>query len=570
MDDVITLILVHGGAMDMSGVVPQYVGGVEDVIDIHRDVVSYFEITKTLIEDLSYLSVERVWYLTPGEDMATGLHEVHSDVEVMTLLTDAEKGDLRVYFEATKDIGEFGYMGDNYGHDPQGSEEDGEQSAVPEILRVEESDDAQTSDEEYHEIMKTVRQRRQHFRAQYVESGDEVDQVLREDDGQSLAGDNDEVDGEVAADDEVAANAEVADDEGVTNAEVAHDEGVANAEVAHDEGVADDEGGDANDECSMETEYRASEESAHVRGDIGEEVNSFIFDKSLFYDPKCDHRTLNFKPRMRFTSPGQFKEAVISNAIYNGADIRWARSSGVRKEAVCANRKEYQCGWRVYASWWRKNECFMVKGVGEAHSCPRSLRIRAAGYKWMAKEYLETFRVNQAWDVGLIANEVKRKFNLIVSTATCYRARLEARRLLYGSLEEDFHQIRDYIGHLIKVDPQGKFLLEVDIEPGEDKVFFKRLYVGFSSLCKGFIAECRPFFCLDGCFLKGEVQGMLLSAVGKDGNNHMFPIAWAVVESENKSSWIWFVSALQEQLGTLDGKGFTIVSDQQKVFYFCW
>ncbi|CAN1167851.1 hypothetical protein LINPERHAP2_LOCUS27483 [Linum perenne] len=44
---------------------------------------------------------------------------------------------------------------------------------------------------------------------------------------------------------------------------------------------------------------------------------------------------------------------------------------------------------------------------------------------------------------------------------------------------------------------------------------------------------CRKLFALDGCFLKGEVKGMILTAVGKDGNNQMFPIAWAVVEGEN-------------------------------------
>ena len=46
---------------------------------------------------------------------------------------------------------------------------------------------------------------------------------------------------------------------------------------------------------------------------------------------------------------------------------------------------------------------------------------------------------------------------------------------------------------------------------------------------------------LDGCFLKGEFGGQLLSEVGKDGNNQMFPFAYVVVESENYSSWKWFV-----------------------------
>ncbi|CAN1130545.1 hypothetical protein LINPERHAP2_LOCUS26205 [Linum perenne] len=60
---------------------------------------------------------------------------------------------------------------------------------------------------------------------------------------------------------------------------------------------------------------------------------------------------------------------------------------------------------------------------------------------------------------------------------------------------------------------------------------------------------------------------MILTAVGKDGNNQMFPIAWAVVEGENRDSWGWFITILQEELNLGDGSGWSIISDQQKVLF---
>ncbi|CAN1137185.1 hypothetical protein LINPERHAP2_LOCUS9892 [Linum perenne] len=72
---------------------------------------------------------------------------------------------------------------------------------------------------------------------------------------------------------------------------------------------------------------------------------------------------------------------------------------------------------------------------------------------------------------------------------------------------------------------------------------------------RGFRFACRRMFGLDGCFLKGEVKGMLLSAIGKDGNNQMYPIAWAVVEGENRSSWTWFIDNVREHLDMADGTG---------------
>ncbi|GKG04829.1 mutator type transposase, partial [Tanacetum coccineum] len=44
------------------------------------------------------------------------------------------------------------------------------------------------------------------------------------------------------------------------------------------------------------------------------------------------------------------------------------------------------------------------------------------------------------------------------------------------------------------------------------------------------------FLGLDGCFLSGPYPGQILTAVGVDPNNGIYPLAYAVVESESKDS----------------------------------
>ncbi|TYH66353.1 hypothetical protein ES332_D06G117200v1 [Gossypium tomentosum] len=61
---------------------------------------------------------------------------------------------------------------------------------------------------------------------------------------------------------------------------------------------------------------------------------------------------------------------------------------------------------------------------------------------------------------------------------------------------------------------------------------FKRYYVCFDALKRGWKAGCRPLIGLDGCFLKGPFKSEFLTVVGRDANNRMFLIAWAVVEVE--------------------------------------
>ncbi|CAI9293987.1 unnamed protein product [Lactuca saligna] len=62
-----------------------------------------------------------------------------------------------------------------------------------------------------------------------------------------------------------------------------------------------------------------------------------------------------------------------------------------------------------------------------------------------------------------------------------------------------------------------------------------------------------------------EVKGELLTTIGRDANNQVYPIAWAVVDVENKSNWTWFLELLIGDLDLIDGRGLVVISDQHKI-----
>ncbi|ONI28842.1 hypothetical protein PRUPE_1G164500 [Prunus persica] len=70
---------------------------------------------------------------------------------------------------------------------------------------------------------------------------------------------------------------------------------------------------------------------------------------------------------------------------------------------------------------------------------------------------------------------------------------------------------------------------------------FQRMYICFGACKEGFKAGCKPVIGLDGCHLKSPYGGQLLSAIGLDGNNMTWVIAYAQLEMETKDSWIWFL-----------------------------
>ncbi|XP_021859367.1 uncharacterized protein [Spinacia oleracea] len=138
------------------------------------------------------------------------------------------------------------------------------------------------------------------------------------------------------------------------------------------------------------------------------------------------------------------------------------------------------------------------------------------------------------------------------------KARRKAQNLILGEYREQYSLLYRYAAEIKRSNPRNtiKFKLNNNV--------FERLYICFDAIKKGFLAGCRKFFGINGCFLKGPFGGQLLVTVGRDGNNQMYHIAWACVEVEDTDSWGWFLQLLEDDLDTHDGKGYTIMSDQQK------
>ncbi|GJY76440.1 shikimate O-hydroxycinnamoyltransferase [Tanacetum coccineum] len=74
----------------------------------------------------------------------------------------------------------------------------------------------------------------------------------------------------------------------------------------------------------------------------------------------------------------------------------------------------------------------------------------------------------------------------------------------------------------------------------------------------------RDLLGLDGAFMKEPFPGQLLSAVGLDSNNEIYPLAYVLVEVESKSSWCWFLQCLGNDKDLHPNSNFTFISDRKK------
>ncbi|KAK9006756.1 hypothetical protein V6N11_019090 [Hibiscus sabdariffa] len=171
--------------------------------------------------------------------------------------------------------------------------------------------------------------------------------------------------------------------------------------------------------------------------------------------------------------------------------------------------------------------------------------FRRANYRFVGKHFLSKLKILPNLKLKDMMRLAKDELKVELNKNLCQRTRVWANQKIRGRLEDEFNKLFDYVYTLREADPNGTFDLFVQRPTPSANPIFKRLYVCFGGLKEGFKKHCRPVLSLDGCYLKGDFKGKILAAVGRDGNNQIFPVAWAVVEVENRETWAWFLEHIQ-------------------------
>lgn len=261
-----------------------------------------------------------------------------------------------------------------------------------------------------------------------------------------------------------------------------------------------------------------------------------------------------FKVSMIFDSVELLRKAITEYSLKHRVEIRLPRNEKKRLRAECVDG----CPWTVYASSDSRTKGLMVKTFNGEHNCQKKWVLKRCTSKWLASKYVENFKADQKMTLTNFARIVQKEFNITPPRTKLARARRLAMKVVLGDELDQYNKLWDYGHELRRSNPGSTFFLKLD------NSLFSSIYVSLDACKRGFLAGCRPLICLDGCHLKTKYGGIMLTAVGIDPNDCIYPIAFAIVEVESLLTWKWFLETLKEDLGIENTYPWTVMTDKQK------
>ncbi|XP_019198411.1 PREDICTED: uncharacterized protein LOC109192291 [Ipomoea nil] len=267
---------------------------------------------------------------------------------------------------------------------------------------------------------------------------------------------------------------------------------------------------------------------------------------------------------MTFASKQEFKEAVHNYAIKNGKDMKFVKNDKYRFIVEC---KQEGCPFRISLRKVINSLSWRILTMEQKHDgCSWAFDNRMMNSTKIAKRWSKEINYNPDWKMLKFKEKVHDDDKFNMSERQTYRVLAKAKTILKGNEEENFNKLWSYELEIKRTNPMSRCFVQLsDLKEMNGDTRFLRFYMCWDACKKGF-KYCRKLIGIDGTHLRTTTGGVLLSAVGIDSNDSIFPLCYAIVEKETIQSWTWFLDFMKTDLDITawNEDEFTLISDKQK------
>nr|GEV55292.1 copia LTR rider [Tanacetum cinerariifolium] len=287
--------------------------------------------------------------------------------------------------------------------------------------------------------------------------------------------------------------------------------------------------------CSARITFRGTIEHIQTEThqiDVVNKVKSGVH--YLAFDPDILWDKMQPTLGMRYETPQQLKLALANYSVANGYQL-WYMKNDWRYVLVYCGRNVEE-GRRAGK---QGNKDRVMPNKVRSGVKKKVVKKQTAKKKVVKKQTVKKTTVldsgkgtNPFMSLRKIRDDIRQKFMIDVSLGQCTRAKQLALFDNEGGLIEHYGKLYQYRQALLESNLRSTCRLDVD-ESANGSATFRRICICFKRVKDVWLAGCRKVIGLDGCFLKHTCKGELLTTMGRDANNQMYPIAWVVVRVEN-------------------------------------
>lgn len=288
--------------------------------------------------------------------------------------------------------------------------------------------------------------------------------------------------------------------------------------------------------------FESSDPGSYSDNSSGSEADDAVRHKSSrkIHDPTIPLE--EFRLDLRFSDLKEFKNTLVDFSTRKGFEFKYIKNDTSRVRAKCSAK---DCSWLILCSWCSTKKIYVVKHYVSTHSCllgvTKNKRVTA---QVVVKKFGDVIASMPVIKPRHLKALVRKETGVFVTDKVCKNAKRLVLKKVEQQFIEDFKVLNSYALELKASNPGSNVVIVSERLSPNALPTFQKMYICLTAAREGFLASCRRIIGLDGCFLKGLMKGQLLVAVGRDGNNQMFPIAWAIVEKETTESWSWFLKLL--------------------------
>ena len=175
------------------------------------------------------------------------------------------------------------------------------------------------------------------------------------------------------------------------------------------------------------------------------------------------------------------------------------------------------------------------------------MRTTTPSCKWVASKAIPILRV----EPNIRATDLKKRLDIDhkcdIAYDTVWRGKEKALDVVYGKWSDSFELLFNWKAEVMKRSPGS--VVEIDVLEVDGQVYFHRFFCALKLCIDGFLEGCRPHLSIDATALNGRWNGHLAAAVGVDGHNWMYPVAYGFIASETTDNWTWFMEQLKKAIG---------------------